>query len=160
MDDYCKFWQNPDGGQETGYAQVIGQSPLPFGTVIGCGFEFPTTSRWRTKAPAHSSYGRLFFTCNGELLEPDTFSGIYQLEDNEALFRDVYACIDIVRETKLQVNFGSTPFRWKDANSEKVKWSVGGITNQLRNVDNEGDEDSDEELPTYSATQASSNCRR
>jgi Ran-binding protein 9/10 len=151
MDDYCKFWQNPDGGQETGYGQVIGQSPPPLGTVIGCGFEFPTTDRWRTREPAHSSYGRVFFTCNGELLVPDAFSGIYRLEDDEALFRDVYACIGIVRETEFQVNFGATPFRWKEANFEKVKWSVSGVANRLRNVHNEDDEGSDEELPVYSA---------
>lgn len=93
-----KFYENSDGGQESGYWDAIGGRPPSAGDTIGCGYEF-----------AHGS--TLFFTFNGQRLMPDAFKGLYPGGD-----RDVFAAIGVDGENTFTVNFGGDYFKWSPAN--------------------------------------------
>ncbi|KAG9316011.1 hypothetical protein JVU11DRAFT_3672 [Chiua virens] len=94
LDDMRKFYENPDGGQESGYWEAIGGRSPAVGDTIGCGYEFGTG-------------GTLFFTFNGQRFVPDAFKGLY-LGDKH----DVYAAIGVDGENMFTVNFGGDFFKW------------------------------------------------
>lgn len=105
LDDFRKFYQDPDGGMDSDFPQ-----PVNPGDTVGCGYSFHTTS--------------LFFTYNGQRL-PDAFSGLYV----PRTAHDVYAAIGVFGDTSLAVNFGAAPFRWKEAN--EWRWRVEGHVGRL-----------------------------
>ncbi|KIJ64571.1 hypothetical protein HYDPIDRAFT_90298 [Hydnomerulius pinastri MD-312] len=108
LDDMCKFYENPDGGQDSGFCG--GRSP-GIGDTIGCGYEF-------------TAGGTMFFTFNGERLVPDAFKGLY-LRDGH----DVYAAIGIDGENEFTVNFGGDFFMWQPAN--EWSWRLNRHVGQL-----------------------------
>ncbi|KAG6376875.1 hypothetical protein JVT61DRAFT_901 [Boletus reticuloceps] len=97
LDDMRKFYENPDGGQESGWGAIGGRPPVA-GDTIGCGYEFGTG-------------GTLFFTFNGHRLVPNAFKGLY-LGDAH----DVYAAVGVYGENAFTVNFGGDFFKWLPAN--------------------------------------------
>ncbi|KZT23403.1 hypothetical protein NEOLEDRAFT_1136451, partial [Neolentinus lepideus HHB14362 ss-1] len=120
LDDCRKFFEDPDGGRD--YTDLLTRvSP---GDTIGCGFDFSSHS--------------IFFTFNGQRL-PNAFSGVYLPRQSY----DIYAAIGVEGCNRLEVNFGGSLFRWKEANewAWRVEGHVGRLSGTSRAVD--------EELPTY-----------
>ncbi|TFK52390.1 hypothetical protein OE88DRAFT_1718302 [Heliocybe sulcata] len=120
LDDCRKFYEDPDGGRD--YTELL-QSVSP-GDTIGCGFDF-------------SSHG-IFFTYNGQRL-PNAFSGVYLPRQSY----DIYAAIGVEGINRLEVNFGGSLFRWKEAN--EWAWRVEGHVGRLAGSSGAADD----ELPTY-----------
>ena len=99
MDDFRKFFEDPDGGRD--YIPESSDSPVTSiqpGDTIGLGFVF--------------SSGVLFYTYNGIRL-PDAFTGIYLPRQNQ----DVFAAVGVEGECDFEINFGADVFRWKEAMS-------------------------------------------
>ncbi|KAF9222967.1 hypothetical protein BS17DRAFT_782886 [Gyrodon lividus] len=126
LDDMRKFYENSDGGQDSGFWGAIGGRSPAVGDIIGCGYEF-------------AAGGTMFFTFNGERLVPDAFKGLY-LGD----VRDVYAAIGIDGETTFTVNFGGDFFKWPLAN--EWRWRLDRHVGKLSAPQPPILED----LPTYS----------
>ncbi|KJA17175.1 hypothetical protein HYPSUDRAFT_46700 [Hypholoma sublateritium FD-334 SS-4] len=120
LDDFRKFFEDPDGGRD--YTDAINH--IDSGDTIGCGYEFQT--------------GTIFYTYNGVRLAP-AFTGIYMPRQNQ----DVYAAVGVEGCCDFQVNFGGELFRWKEGN--EWAWRVEGHVGRLSNAPNvTGDE-----LPVY-----------
>lgn len=120
-----KFYDNSDGGQESGFWEAIGGRPPAAGDTLGCGYEFGTG-------------GTLFFTFNGQRLVPDAFKGLYVGDD-----RDAYAAVGVDGENTITVNFGGDFFKWPPAN--EWGWRLGGHVGRLS-----GPRTFVEDLPAYS----------
>lgn len=104
-----KFYENSEGGQDSGYWETIGCRPPASGDTLGCGYEFGTG-------------GTLFFTFNGQRLVPDAFKGLY-LRD------DAYAAVGVDGENTFMVNFGGDLFKWPPAN--EWGWRLDGHVGNL-----------------------------
>jgi hypothetical protein len=120
-----KFYDNSDGGQESGFWEAIGSRPPAAGDTLGCGYEFGTG-------------GTLFFTFNGQRLVPDAFKGLYVGDD-----RDAYAAVGADGENTFTVNFGGDIFKWPPAN--EWRWRLDGHVGRLS-----GPRTFAEDLPAYS----------
>jgi len=120
LDDFRKFFEDPDGGRD--YTDAI--SHIRSGDIVGCGYEFAT--------------GALFYTYNGSRL-PNAFTGIYIPRHQQ----DVFAAIGVEGHTEFQVNFGGDVFRWKEGN--EWAWRVEGHVGRLGG----GSGLQDDELPAY-----------
>lgn len=125
LDDMRKFYDDPKGGQESGFWEAIGGRPPGAGDTVGCGYEFGTG-------------GTLFFTFNGQRLMPDAFKGLYLDGD-----RDTYVAIGVDGENAFTVNFGGDLFRWLPGN--EWGWRLDGHVGRLS-----GPETIVEDLPVYS----------
>ncbi|KAN0074637.1 hypothetical protein V8E55_011686 [Tylopilus felleus] len=125
LDDMRKFYDDPKGGQESGFWEAIGGRPPGAGDTVGCGYEFGTG-------------GTLFFTFNGQRLMPDAFKGLYLDGD-----RDTYVAIGVDGENAFTVNFGGDLFRWLPGN--EWGWRLDGHVGRLS-----GPETVVEDLPVYS----------
>ncbi|KAH7924536.1 hypothetical protein BV22DRAFT_504225 [Leucogyrophana mollusca] len=122
LDDFQKFFEDPDGGRE--YTRDI--TKIFSKDTIGCGYVFST--------------GTIFFTYNGTRLPP-AFTGVYL----PRTAHDVYAAIGVEGANEFSVNFGGDVFRWTEGN--EWSWKVEGHVGRLsRSSGNE-----DEGLPAYSA---------
>jgi hypothetical protein len=122
LDDLRKFFEDSDGGRDYTSSGLSRISP---DDVVGCGYEFGT--------------GALFFTHNGRRL-PDAFVGVYM----PRVDHDVYAAIGLDGANEVEVNFGTSTFRWSEGNDaawqvdKHVGYMVGSGSGQ------------DERLPSYS----------
>jgi hypothetical protein len=122
LDDMRKFFEDPDGGRD--YA--LGRTAHP-GCVVGCGYEL--------------AGGALFFTYNGARL-PDAFPGLYLPRGAQ----DVYAALGVYGACDFEVNFGTAPFAWKEAN--EWAWRVEGHVGRAIGAAPAAGP-SDEDLPAY-----------
>ncbi|KAF8999764.1 hypothetical protein BDQ17DRAFT_1308220 [Cyathus striatus] len=122
LDDFRKFFEDPDGGRD--YTDAL--TRIGSGDVIGCGYEFAT--------------GTLFYTYNGMKLPP-AFSGIYMPRVNY----DVFAAIGVEGCCDFEVNFGGDYFRWKEGN--EWAWRIEGHIGRMQGAGRSGQHD--ETLPTY-----------
>jgi hypothetical protein len=136
LDDLRKFFEDAEGGRDYCTSPSPSSSPssssssalsrLSPGDVVGCGYEFGT--------------GALFFTHNGRRL-PNAFVGVYV----PRVAHDVYAAIGLEGgANELEVNFGSSSFRWQEGND--VTWRVDGHVGRVV-ASGPGQ---DERLPSYS----------
>lgn len=123
LDDFRKFFEDPDGGRD--YTDAI--TRIQWGDTIGCGYDFQT--------------GSLFYTYNGMRL-PDAFNGIYLPRHAY----DVFAAIGVEGECEFEVNFGGDVFRWKEGN--EWAWRVEGHVGRIIGLGGSGTLDDD--LPAYS----------
>jgi hypothetical protein len=128
LDDRQKFCEDPNGGRP--YGDILQETEIQPGDVIGCGYEFRSTS--------------LFYTYNGERLK-SAFSGMYVPRQEY----DIFAAIGVggPGPNKLIVNFGGDDqdhlFRWKPG--REWGWLVDGHVGRLSATSSSvGDE-----LPTY-----------
>ncbi|KAF9459199.1 hypothetical protein BDZ94DRAFT_1268808 [Collybia nuda] len=121
LDDFRKFFEDPDGGRD--YTDAV--TGINSGDTIGCGYEFAS--------------GTLFFTYNGMRLPP-AFTGIYLPRHNH----DVFAAIGVEGDCDFEVNFGGEYFRWKEGS--EWAWRVEGHVGRLGG----GSGAYDDELPSYS----------
>lgn len=125
LDDMSKFFEDPNGGRP--YDSRL--EKIRPGDVVGCGYEFSTSS--------------LFYTYNGERLDT-AFRGIYVPRDAY----DVYAAIGVggPGANHFIVNFGGDDnehlFRWKPA--REWAWRVEGHVGRLG-----GSSGTNDELPSY-----------
>ncbi|KIY54009.1 hypothetical protein FISHEDRAFT_32189 [Fistulina hepatica ATCC 64428] len=97
LDDYRKFFENPDGGMDhDSCGRLRPDRALEPGETIGCGYEFATNT--------------FFFTYNGDRF-PAAFTGIYPPGQH-----DVYAALGVDGTCDFEVNFGGDSFAWQPAN--------------------------------------------
>jgi len=114
LDDFRKFFEDPDGGRDYDVARSIES-----GDIVGCGYEFST--------------GSIFFTYNGQRLA-DAFTGIYMPRQ----WHDVFAAIGVEGESEFEVNFGGALFKWPEGN--EWQWRVEGLAGTLSNTDGPDEE--------------------
>ncbi|KAI0304255.1 hypothetical protein B0F90DRAFT_1809128 [Multifurca ochricompacta] len=121
LDDMRKFFEDPNGGRD--YTPEV--SRISSGDVVGCGYEFASNA--------------LFFTHNGRRL-PDAFRGVYA----PRVDHDVYAAIGLDGTNEIEVNFGSSSFKWNEGN--EMAWRVASHVGYMIG----SGPGQDERLPSYS----------
>ena len=100
--DYCTTSPSPSSPSSSSSSSSSALSRVSPGDVVGCGYEFGT--------------GAVFFTHNGRRL-PNAFVGVYV----PRVAHDVYAVIGLEGgANELEVNFGSTTFRWRGGERRRV----------------------------------------
>ena len=96
LDDLCKFFEDANGGRDCTSSALSRVSP---GDVVGCGYEFGT--------------GALFFNPQWTPLA-EVAERVCQAFTCRASTTNVYDAIGLEGVNGVEVDFGSTSFRWRE----------------------------------------------